>query len=432
MRQMPHDIDAERAVLGSMMLDAKAVDEGTSRLAATDFYDPRHQEAFRAICALTAGSRPIDEVTVAGVVEFKGKGEYLANLTETTPTTANAGHYMHVVREKAARRAIIQAAREAAELAMTSDETPATIADKAAASMAEAVASHNEEVATPVKELLKAEVKRLERAQKGDVDRGLETGFYDIDRRLGGMHAADLIIVAGRPAMGKSSLADAMARGCALKGARVLAFNLEMGKPAITQRMIAAEGRVDLNRIRFGQLRDSDWVKTFNAANRLHPLQYSIATKADLSILKLRADARRWKSQQGGLDLIVVDYLQLMTSDRKDGNREREVAEISRGLKALAIELQIPIIALSQLNRGLEQRKDKRPMLSDLRESGAVEQDADAVLFVYRDDYYHPDTDDKGIAEIIFGKVRNGESGGEPARLRWVPESTRFENLQAA
>lgn len=427
--KLPSDTEAERAVLGSMMLDPKAVDEATSSLASGDFYDPRHREVFDAMCALSAGSQPIDEVSVGGAVKFADAKTYLTETTEWTPTAVNVGHYIRVVREKSSRRAIIEAAREAIDLAMTSEDEPAAIADTAAAALAQAVAGQNEVVAIHVKDLLRAEVRRMERAKDGEVQRGWLTGFYDLDQILGGLQGGNLIIVAGRPSMGKSALADAIARGVAGNGATVLAFNLEMGEGEIVQRMLASDGRVDLNRIRYGELRDADWVRTFNAASRLHPLKYAVAARSDLSILKLRADARRWKAKHGSLDLIVVDYLQLMTGERRD-NREREVAEISRGLKALAMEMRIPVIALSQLNRGLEQRKDKRPMLSDLRESGALEQDANAVIFVYRDDYYNPNTDEKGVAEISVSKNRNGPTG--IVKLLWKPEFTRFDNMQSS
>lgn len=428
MRAVPQDLDAERSVLGSMMLDPRAVDEAAVRLAPHHFHDPRHREAFQAMLSLAAQSQPVDQVTVGGLTKFEGARDYLANLTETTPTAVNVGFYASTVIEKAARRAIIQAAMEAADLAANSEEGAEAIADKAAAAMSQAAAAQNEEIAVSVRDLLRTENARLERAHKGEIERGIETGFIDLDARLGGLCPANLIIVAGRPAMGKTALATLMASNAAERGAKVLFFSMEMGQAEVTQRLLSSVSRVDLNRIRYGQLQSHDWPKAFSATQRLYSLPFAISTKADLTIMQLRSLTRRWRAQNGGLDLVVVDYLQLMSGNSRNG-REREVAEISRGLKALAMELKIPIVALAQLSRACESRDNKRPRLSDLRESGGIEQDADAVLFVYRDDYYDPKSPDQGVAEIIIGKNRNGLSGADPVRLKWTPECTRFDNL---
>jgi replicative DNA helicase len=427
--RIPHDHDAERSVLGAVMLDARVLDDAVSTLHPEDFHDRRHREAFEVMRRLAAASTPVDQVSVGAGVTFADKGDYLARLTEEVPTTANAGLYMRMVRDARARRDIIDAAQKAALEASGSTDTPQQIADRASAAIAAAAASQSEEIATSVRDLLRAETKRLERAQRGEVDHGLATGFTDLDERLGGMQKANLIIVAGRPAMGKTALASQIAANAAVAGAKVLFFSLEMSQGEVTQRLLSTSSRVDLNRIRYGRMGEADWVKSFNAAQRLHPATLAVSTKADLTILQLRSLARRWKVQNGGLDLVLVDYLQLMSGERRDGNREREVAEISRGLKALAMELQIPIVALAQLSRACEARENKRPRLSDLRESGGIEQDADAVLFVYREDYYDPNTADRGVAEVILGKNRNGQSGGEAVRLKWTPECTRFDSM---
>lgn len=427
--RIPHDHDAERSVLGAAMLDPKALDDVVSSLRPEDFHDRRHREAFAAIRTLAAQSAPVDEVTVGGAVSFADKGNYLAQLTEEVPSTVNTGAYVRMVRDMRVRRDIIAAAQRAALEAVESGDTPQVIADRASAAIASAAAAQSEEIATSVRDLLRAETKRLERAQRGEVDRGLQTGFPDLDERLGGLHKSNLVIVAGRPAMGKTALATQMAANAAERGAKTLLFSLEMSQTEVTQRLLSTSAQVDLNRIRYGKLIEADWVRAFNAAQRLHPLAFAISTKADLTILQLRSLTRRWKAQNGGLDLVLVDYLQLMSGEDARDQREREVAKISRGLKALAMELQIPIVALAQLSRACEARENKRPRLSDLRESGGIEQDADAVLFVYRDDYYDPGTDTPGVAEIILAKNRNGQSGGEPIRLKWTPECTRFDNM---
>lgn len=429
--RIPQDIEAERSALGCAMLNPKALDELLTQLAPHHFYEPRHREAFEAMAQLASESRVVDQVTVAGAVKFADAFRYLNASVELTPLGETVGSYIATVREKAARRAIMDAAREAAERAANTDMSAQDIADQAAAAMANAAAAHNEEIAVMVKDLIIAETRRLERAHKGDVERGLETGFYDLDQRLGGLQAANLLIVAGRPGMGKTALATMIAAQAAEKGAHTLFFSMEMGQSEVTQRLLSSMARVDLNRIRYGQLADSDWARAFSAASRMHPLKFAVSTKADLTILQLRSMARRWKSQNGGLDLVVVDYLQLMSGNSRNG-REREVAEISRGLKSLAMELKIPVIALAQLSRACEARDNKRPRLSDLRESGGIEQDADAVLFVYRDDYYNPETSEKNVAEIIVGKNRNGLAGDAPVKLMWRAECTRFENMRSS
>lgn len=430
--RIPHDLDAERSVLGACMLDPKAADEVVTFLHPEDFHDRRNREAFDAVRRLAAESKPVDEVTVGNTVAFADKGNYLAKMTEDVPSTVNVGFYMRLVRDMRARRDIVAAAEAAALEAIDGKDTPQVIADRASAAIAAAAASQTEEIATSVRDLLRHETKRLERATKGDVDRGLQTGFPDLDARLGGLHKANLVIVAGRPAMGKTALATQMAAHAAAEGAKTLLFSLEMSQSEVTQRLLSTSSRVDLNNIRYGRMGNADWAKAYSAAQRLHPLAFAISTKADLTILQLRSLARRWKAQNGGLDLVLVDYLQLMSGEDARENREREVAKISRGLKALAMELQIPIVALAQLSRACESRENKRPRLSDLRESGGIEQDADAVLFVYRDDYYDPNSSDQGVAEIILAKNRNGQSGGDAVRLKWTPECTRFDNLQGA
>lgn len=424
----PRDHTAERAILGCAMLSEQALDAAVTRLSPMDFDDKRNRQIFEAMRALSAVSKPVDEVTVGGLVRFESANVYLHGVVSTTPMGEHVGPYLDQVRDKTARRAILEAARDAVDLATKSTESVQVIADKASAAMSKAVIEHNDEIATPIRELVRVEFNRIERMKAGDKRPGLFTGYYDIDRRLGGWQPGNLYIIAARPGMGKTALATRAAQGAAEQGAKTLIFSMEMSKEELVQRQLAQTARVSLTHIRNGTLSAVEWLKVTQAADVLHRPTFDVSTDSDLTILQLRSKARRWRAQRGGIDLIVVDYLQLMSGGDRRGEREREVAEISRGLKALAMELQIPVIALSQLNRGVEARPDKRPRLSDLRESGAVEQDADAVLFIYRDDYYHPDTDEPGVAEIIFGKNRHGATGGDAVKLNWDGPCTRFDS----
>ncbi len=432
----PHDHDAERSVLGACMLDARALDEVLTLLRPEDFHDRRNRECFEAARSLSADSKPVDETTVGAELKRTGKlegigGEYLARLTEEVPTATNARFYALIVRDASSRRAILDASRVAANDAIESEDSPQVIADRAAALMSAAAVRNGDRFSTPARDLVREEIGNMERLASGSAkDRGLRTGFYDLDNRLAGLAPGSLTLVAARPSMGKTALATNMMVGAAELGAKSLFFSLEMNKTEVAQRLIASEACVDLNALRNGKLSTSDWSKTMRAADRVHRMSLDIATPATVTILELRAMARKWRADNGGLDLVLVDYLQLMRGSGKRYEREeQEISEISRGLKALARELDIPVIALAQLNRQCEARPDKRPMLSDLRGSGSLEQDTDVVLFIYRDEYYHEDTQCPGVAEIIVAKNRNGARGGRPVLLRWSDAQTRFDNI---
>lgn len=429
-QSVPHDHDAERSVLGAAMLEQRALDETVSRLRPEDFHDKRNRECFDVIRRLAAESKPVDEITVAGGLSFADKGAYTSALTELVPTAVNVSAYIGIVREKSARRGILEATKNAALEAIESEDTPQTIADRAAAALSATAVHRGDNFATPARDLLRDEIRQVERLAEGSQQqRGIRCGYYDLDSRLGGYSPGSLNLIAARPSMGKTALATNVMVGAALRGAKALMYSLEMNKSEVAQRILAAEARVNLNLLRNGKLDAEEWSLVMRAANRVHNLTLDIATPPSINILELRAQTRMWRNDRGGLDMLVIDYLQLMKGSAKRYEREEsEISEISQGLKALARELDIPVIALVQLNRQCEARPDKRPMLSDLRGSGSLEQDADTVTFIYRDEYYHPNTQDKGEAEIIIAKNRNGARGGRPVLMRWSDAWARFDN----
>ncbi len=432
-RVPPQDTDAERSVLGAMLLERDALLQAVELLAPEDFYRPAHARVFAAMQSLFERSEPVDEVTVAA--ELKARGDLdkvggaaaMAALTESVPSAANAGHYAQIVRSRALMRRLIQVATAIATTGYEAGAEIDLMLDDAEAKIFEITRAREHRSFVPIKEVVKDAFKRIETLyQKKESVTGVPTGFVDLDRLTSGLQSGDLIIVAGRPSMGKTALALNMAQHAALKHkTSVAVFSLEMSKEQLVMRMLCSEGRIDSHRLRGGFLRDTDWPKLARAAGTIAEAPLFIDDTGALSILEVRAKARRLQAQHG-LGMIVLDYLQLMRGRASTEGREREISEISRGLKALAKELAVPVVALSQLNRSLEQRTDKRPLLSDLRESGAIEQDADVICFVYRDDYYHPDSEKKGLAEIIVGKQRNGPTG--TVELRFFGEYTRFES----
>jgi replicative DNA helicase len=432
-RVPPQDVDAERSVLGAMLLDRNALLETIEFLKPEDFYRPAHATIFEAILRLFERSEAIDEVTVGAELKTQAKLESIGGtgaltaLTESVPTAANARHYANIVRNRALTRRLIQAATAIAGSGYEAGAEIDLLLDEAEAKIFEITRDREHRSFVPLKDAVKDAFKRIEKLyERKESVTGVSTGFVDLDRLTSGLQPGELIILAGRPSMGKTAVALNIALNASIRHkVPVAVFSLEMSTPQLVMRMLCSEARIDSHRLRGGFLKDTDWPKLARAAGALAEAPLFIDDSGALSVLEMRAKARRLQAEKG-LAMVVVDYLQLMRGRTSVEGREREISEISRGLKALAKELNVPVISLSQLNRSLESRTDKRPVLSDLRESGAIEQDADVICFVYRDEYYNPETDAKGIAEIIIGKQRNGPT--DTVRLKFFSEYTRFEN----
>jgi replicative DNA helicase len=416
-----------------MLLEEGAVSEVMGLLRPDDFYRPAHARIFEAMGTLYERNEPLDEITIASCLKETGKLDgvggqaFLASLTESVPTAANVTYYARIVRSRALTRRLISAATSIAGSGYEGQGDIDALLDEAESKIFEITSSREQRAFTPLKDIVKDAFKQIEKLyeQKEPIT-GVSTGFADLDRVTSGFQPADLIIIAGRPSMGKTAFALGVAQNAALNNKTAVAvFSLEMAKEQLVMRMLCSEARIDGSRLRGGMLKDTDWPKLARAAGQLAEAPIYIDDTGSISILEMRAKARRLQSEHG-LGLIVVDYLQLMRGRSGIEGREREISEISRGLKALAKELSVPVVALSQLNRSLENRQDKRPMLSDLRESGAIEQDADVIAFVYRDEYYNKESEHKGLAELIIGKQRNGPT--DTVTLKFFREYTRFEN----
>ncbi|GAW27524.1 replicative DNA helicase [Carboxydocella sp. ULO1] len=434
-RVPPHNLDAEQSVLGSMLLDQEAVFKAMEIIRAEDFYRDAHRLIFEAICDLADRSEPVDIITVAeelqqrGQLDKVGGAAYIATLSGIVPTAANVEYYARIIREKSLLRALISAATRIAQLGYEGEAEAEEIlmqAEKMIYDLSQRKASRT--FAT-MHEILMETFDRIEYLyqNKGDVT-GVPTGFIDLDRLTSGLQPSDLIIVAARPAMGKTSFCLNIAQHAAIKaGIPVAIFSLEMSKEQLVQRMLCSEAMVDQHRLRTGQLTEQDWPRLVRAVGPMAQAPIFIDDTVGISVLEMRAKCRRLKAEHG-LGLVIIDYLQLMQGSRRSESRQQEISEISRALKGLARELNVPVIALSQLSRAVEQTHDKRPNLSHLRESGAIEQDADIVSFIYREEYYNPDTEKKGIAEIIIAKHRNGPVGS--VELGFLNEFTKFVNLE--
>ena len=434
-RLLPHNLEAEESILGAMLLSKEAIAAAVERVKTDDFYRPVNGHIFEAIISLYGAGEPADPVTVAeelrrsGLLEGIGGSAVLVGLQAGTPTTTNAGHYAKIVEELALLRRLISTAGEIAEIGYSLPDDVVKAVDHAESMIFALAERKAADSMAPIRELLGQSLDRLEILyERGDTITGVPTGYIDLDEQLNGLQPSSLYIVGARPAMGKSSFALGMAANAALKHHRpVIFFSLEMSHLELTQRLLCSEARVDSVRMRNGKLHADDWPKITNAVTRLAEAPIYIDDNPQLTIMEIRGKARRLKARTGDLGMIVIDYLQLMSGRTSAENRQVEVAEISRGLKILARELEVPVVALSQLSRNLEGRGDKRPMLSDLRESGSLEQDADVVMFIYRDDVYNTDSADKGMAEIIVAKHRNGPVGS--TRLAFLNHYTKFENM---
>jgi replicative DNA helicase len=433
-RVPPHNIDAEESLLGAMLLSRDAIAVAVEICSAEDFYKPAHSHIFDAVTSLYSQGEPVDAVTVAdelrraGLLDAVGGPPVLLGLQADTPAISNAGRYGRIVEEHALLRRLIGVASEIAELGYQVPDDVASTIDRAEAMVYEVAQRRVVDTLAPIRDLLAASLDHLEALyDRGDTITGVPSGYHDLDERLAGLQPSNLVIVGARPAMGKTSFALGVAAHASLEAQiPVLFFSLEMSHLEITQRLLCAEAQVDATRMRNGRLLESDWPKISRAIGRLGEAPIFIDDNPNLTVMDIRAKARRLKSREG-LGLVVVDYLQLMTGRNSAENRQVEVSEISRGLKILARELSLPVLALSQLSRNLEMRADKRPVLADLRESGSLEQDADVVMFIYRDEIYNTDSQDRGIAEIIISKHRNGPTGA--TQLAFLPHHTRFANM---
>jgi replicative DNA helicase len=438
----PHSVEAEQSVLGGLLLEASALDKITDLMTADDFYRQEHRLIFRQIVRLSEQAKPVDVITVAEALEIAGELDkvgglaYLGGLAQNVPSAANIRRYGEIVRERSIMRKLAEVGTDIASSAYNpTGRDAAQLLDEAESKVFEIAeaGSKGKQGFIAMPPLLSQVVERIEtlyaRDNPSDIT-GTATGFTDLDRMTSGLQPGDLVIIAGRPSMGKTALAINIAENVAMDTKLPVAiFSMEMAATQLAMRMLGSVGKLNQHDLRTGRLQDDDWGRLTHALGKLNDAPIHIDESAALSSLDLRARSRRLHRQNNGLGLIVVDYLQLMSSNagKASENRATEISEISRSLKALAKELHVPVIALSQLNRSLEQRPNKRPVMSDLRESGAIEQDADLILFIYRDEVYNSDSADKGKAEIIIGKQRNGPIG--KIELAFRGEYTRFDNL---
>ncbi len=433
----PHNLEAEASVLGSALVDNEAMDRIEGLITPDVFYKEAHRKIWRAMESLRARGEPVDLVTLseelkrAGELDEVGGLTYLVGLSETTPTAAYAEHYARIVAEKAVLRRLIAAAGEAMRLAYDEAGSVEEIVDQAGKLIMDVATHGPRHEFQEMRELVTEAHERIAHMREhGTADDMLPTGFADLDRMIGGLGPGSLNIIAARPSMGKTAFALTIAQHVALQGGTPVAlFSLEMPAIDLVLRMLSSEARVDMNRIRQAQLSDRDYERLVTAAGRIYEAPVFIDDTPSLTLMELRARARRLAAHRK-VGLIVIDYMQLMSggqSTRSGENRQQEIAAISRGLKGLARELEVPVVALSQLSRAVESRPNKRPMLSDLRESGSIEQDADLVLFIYRDDYYNEHSEKAGIAEIIIGKQRNGPVG--TVELQFHAAHVRFNDL---
>jgi replicative DNA helicase len=418
-----------------MLLSRDAIAAAVESCSANEFYKPAHGHVFDAITSLYGQGEPVDPVTVADelrraeLLDAIGGPATLISLQANTPATANAGRYARIVEEHALLRRLIGVAGEIAEMGYSLPDDVTAAVDRAESMVFEVAERRVTDTLKPLHDLLADSLDRLEALyDRGESITGVPTGFLDLDERLSGLQKSALVIIGARPSMGKTALALGMASHASMEGqVPVLFFSLEMSHSELTQRLLCSEARVDSSRVRNGKLLESDWPKISHAIGRLGEAPLYIDDNPNLTVMEVRAKARRLKSRLGQLGLVIIDYLQLMSGRSRAENRQVEVSEISRGLKILARELECPVVALSQLSRNLEMRSDKRPMLADLRESGSLEQDADVVMFLYRDEVYNPESPDRGTAEIIVAKHRNGPTG--VTQLAFLDHYTRFANM---
>ncbi len=432
LRVPPHNRDAEESVLGAMLLSVDAINVGMEALRSEDFYVPAHQAVFEAIHDLYNGGQPVDAITVSDILRRKGELErvgglgFLTTLSTAVPTAANVEYYAGIVSEESVRRRLLTAGGEIGQLATSTDQDIDWVIDEAEQAVFRVAERRVGDTLQPISAFIDPTLEKIEEfGNRGGGLVGLPTGFRDLDERLSGLQPENFMVIASRPGMGKSALAMNIARNIALNDGTVAVFSLEMSQEEIIQRLICATARIDNGLLRSGRLGPEQWPRVLEAAGKMDQAPMFIDDSSYLTVTDVRAKCRRLQRRHG-LDLVVIDYLQLMQGRTRE-NRQQEIAEISRGLKNLARELRVPIIALSQLNRALEARTDKRPQLGDLRESGAIEQDSDIVLFIYRDEYYNPESEDRGTAEILVAKHRAGSTGR--LYMSFAPAFTAFGDL---
>ena len=434
-RVLPHSIEAEQSVVGAMLMDKEAIMTASEIISGEDFYQTTYGVVFGAIVELYNEGKPVDLITLQDRLREKDVPEeiqsleFVRELLTSVSTSANVKYYADIVAEKSMLRKLIRLTEGIANTCYLAKEPLEGILEKTEKDVFELIQKRNTGDYVPIRQVVLNALDKIEKASKskGTVT-GIPTGFIDLDYKMSGLQPSDLILVAARPSMGKTAFVLNIAQHVAFKVEKTVAiFSLEMSKEQLVNRLFALESQVDSQSLRTGNLKDTDWEKLIEGAGTIGSSRMIIDDTSGISISEMRSKCRKYKLEQG-LDLIIIDYLQLMSGSggRKNESRQQEISEISRSLKGLARELNVPVIALSQLSRAVEQRTDKRPMLSDLRESGAIEQDADVCMFIYRDDYYNPDTEDKNIAEIIIAKQRNGPIG--TVRLAWMPQYTRFGN----
>ena len=435
-RVLPHSMEAEQSVIGSMIMDREAIVVASEMISGDDFYNKSYGVLFDSMVELNDQGQPVDVVTLQNRLKEKdvppevASLEFIRDLITAVPTSANIKYYATIVSEKAVLRKLIRLTEEIANNCYSEKDGLEVILEDTEKRVFDLVQRRNTGDFVPIREVVMNAMDKIEKAShsNGNVT-GIATGFIDLDYRTAGMQPSDLVLIAARPSMGKTAFVLNIAQFVAFhSGECVAIFSLEMSKEQLVNRLFAMESKVDSQHLRTGNLSDLEWEKLIESAGMIGQSKLIIDDTPGISIAEMRSKCRKFKLEMD-LKMVIIDYLQLMSgSGRGNESRQQEISEISRSLKALARELQVPVIALSQLSRAVEQRPDHRPMLSDLRESGAIEQDADVVMFIYRDDYYNPDTEKKGIAEINIAKQRNGPIG--TVDLVWLPEFTKFANLQ--
>lgn len=434
-RILPHSIEAEQSVVGSMIMDRDAIISASEVLEDTDFYQKQYGVLFDAMVELNNEGKPVDLVTLQERLKEKNvlpelySIDFIRELIAAVPTSANVRYYVNIVKEKATLRNLIKVTEDITNKCYLNNEPMEEILEDTEKKIFDVVQNRGSSDYVSIQDIVIQAIESIEAASKskGSVT-GIPTGFYDLDYKMSGLQPSDLILVAARPSMGKTAFVLNVAEYVALKvNVTTAIFSLEMSKDQLVKRILSMNSKVDSQAIRSGELKDEDWVKLVESANLIGNSNLIIDDTPGISISELRSKCRKFKLEKN-LGLVIIDYLQLMSGGKKSESRQQEISEISRSLKALAREINAPVIALSQLSRAVEQRPDKRPMLSDLRESGAIEQDADVVMFIYRDDYYNHDSEDAGISEIIIGKQRNGPTG--TVKLAWLAQYTKFANLE--
>ena len=435
-RILPHSTEAEQSVIGAMIMDGEAIMVASEIICGDDFYNRQYGVVFDAMTELSDEGKPVDLVTLQDRLREKdvppevSSLEFIGNLVTSVPTSANIKYYANIVAEKATLRRLIRLNEEIANTCYAGKESLEAILEDTEKRVFDLVQRRNTGEFVPIRQIVMNAMDQIEKASKNDGNvTGIATGFIDLDYKTAGMQPADLILIAARPSMGKTAFVLNIAEYVAFKSNETVAiFSLEMSKEQLVNRLFALESRVDSQKLRTANLSDMDWEKLIESAGVIGKSNLIIDDTPGINIPTMRSKCRKYKLEHD-LKLIIIDYLQLMSgSGRGSDSRQQEISDISRSLKALARELKVPVVALSQLSRAVEQRPDHRPMLSDLRESGAIEQDADVVMFIYRDDYYNKDTERKGISEIIIAKQRNGPIG--TVELAWLPDFTKFANLQ--